>query len=261
MKKLLALFLTGILLVGCGGDGSQEVSESGEIENIIIGLDDSFAPMGFREDGELVGFDVDLAKAVFDEAGVSYEFQPIDWDTKELELNSGKIDCIWNGLTITDERKENMLFTEPYLLNNQIIFTLKDSDIYTKDDLSGKIVGAQAGSSSIDAIKRDTDTYNSIKEVNEYDTNVNAFLDLDIGRIDAVVCDEVVGRYYAENSNLANEVRVLDDNFGGEEYGIATRLDDTALNTLISDNLKKVNENGTGAAISEKWFGEDILLK
>lgn len=287
MKKILSIFLIGIFFAGCSGntggestennstDTNTEVTEdvstdedatvaatdTGEIKEVIIGLDDSFAPMGFREDGELVGFDIDLATAVFEEAGVKYTFQPINWNTKELELSSGKIDCIWNGLTITPEREENMLFTKPYLLNNQLVFVKANSEISTKADLAGKIIGAQAGSSSVDALKKDEETFASLAELSEYDTNVNAFLDLDIGRVDAVICDEVVGRYYAENLELSSEIIVLDENFGEEEYGIATRLDDTVLNELISKNLAAVIENGKGTEISTKWFGEDILEK
>lgn len=282
MKKIISLFLIATLFVGCGngntsGSGSNNKSITGDTSNaskntdvensteeiiqVVIGLDDGFAPMGFVEDGKLVGFDVELAKAVFEEAGVEYTFQPIDWDSKELELSSGKIDCIWNGLTITPKRKETMLFTNAYLLNNQIIFTKADSGITTKADLAGKIMGVQAGSSSIDALKKDETTFNSLAELAEYDNNVNVFLDLDIGRIDAAVCDEVVGRYYTENLELSGEIIILDENFGGEEYGIATRLNDIALNTLITENLEKVNQSGKGAEISTKWFGEDILVK
>ncbi|MFV0504632.1 MAG: amino acid ABC transporter substrate-binding protein [Lachnospirales bacterium] len=261
MKKLLAvIIMASLFVVGCGNTGEKEVEKTGTEGNleIVIGLDDSFAPMGFVENGELVGFDIDLAKAVFEEAGVDYKFQPIDWNSKELELKTGNIDCIWNGLSITDKRKQEMLFTEPYLNNRQIIFVLEDSAINAKTDLVGKVVGVQAGSTSLNAVEKDS-VFQEIGEISEYDTNVNAILDLDIGRVEAVVCDEIVGRYYIENLELTNNIRVLDEDFGGEEYGIATRMDDTETNKLISDNLKAVIEKGEGSEISKKWFGEDIL--
>ena len=136
MKKIPLLFLLAMLsvvLVACGSDESTGTgntdSESTEKETIIIGIDDKFAPMGFRdENNDIVGFDIDYARAAAEEMGVEVKFQPIDWKTKETELNSGRIDLIWNGYTITDERKEKVLFTKPYLANSQVIMTLADSD-------------------------------------------------------------------------------------------------------------------------------------
>lgn len=162
---------------------------------IVVGLDDSYPPMGFRDDkNEIAGFDIDLATEVAERMGVEIEFQPIDWDSKELELNSGKIDCIWNGMTITDERIENMFFAKPYIANQQIIIVPASSGITEKAQLEGKIVGLQKGSSSLEALTGDP-VGEKVKEIVEYPDNVSAYMDLQAGRIDVFVVDSVVGRY------------------------------------------------------------------
>ena len=161
----------------------------------IVGLDDSYPPMGFRDDkNEIVGFDIDLAREVAKRMGVEIEFQPIDWDSKELELNAGKIDCIWNGMTITDDRVANMFFTKPYIANQQIIIVPASSGITEKAQLEGKIVGLQKGSSSLEALTSDP-VGEKVKEIVEYPDNVSAYMDLQAGRIDVFVVDSVVGRY------------------------------------------------------------------
>ena len=161
----------------------------------IVGLDDSYPPMGFRDDkNEIVGFDIDLAREVAKRMGVAVEFQPIDWDSKELELNAGKIDCIWNGMTITDERVQSMFFTKPYIANQQIIIVPASSGITGKAQLEGKIVGLQKGSSSLEALTADP-VGEKVKEIIEYPDNVSAYMDLQAGRIDVFVVDSVVGRY------------------------------------------------------------------
>lgn len=280
MKKILSLMLATALLtgiVGCGGGaaatggdasegttaeaaGNETAGTTGETfdgDKIVIGLDDSFPPMGFRdEQNELVGFDIDLAKAAGEKMGVEVEFQPIDWDTKELELDSGSIDLIWNGFTMTDERIESMEFTNPYLKNTQIILVQQDSPIQSKADLAGKTVGLQDGSSALDAVEAD-EMAASLGELVKYDTNVLAFQDLAIGRVDAVVADEIVVKYYLANNE--NNFRIIEDgNFGDELYGIAAKKGNTALISSLQEALDELSAEGKAAEISEKWFGEDI---
>ena len=159
MKK--NLLTTGImivtllaLLVGCSNanEDSKDANSATDKEKLIVGIDDAFAPMGFRdENNEIVGFDIDLAKATGEKMGKEVVFQPIDWSSKESELSSGRIHLIWNGYTITEERAKKVLLTKPYLANNQVIVTLKDSDIEKLDDLKGKEIGIQAQSSAVDA--------------------------------------------------------------------------------------------------------------
>jgi ABC-type amino acid transport substrate-binding protein len=162
---------------------------------IILGLDDSYPPMGFRDDkNQIVGFDIDLATEVASRMGLSLELQPIDWAAKELELNAGKIDCIWNGMTITDERLENMFFAKAYIANEQIIYSASNSGITKISDLEGKKVGLQAGSSSVDALEKNP-IKDKIGEIVEYPDMITGYTDLKAGRIDAFIIDSVVGRY------------------------------------------------------------------
>ena len=174
-------------------DSLQKVLDKG---TFVLGLDDSFPPMGYRDDdNNIVGFDIDLATEVCKRLGVELVVTPIDWDSKEMELNSGAIDCIWNGMSITDERLESMFIPKAYIANTQIIIVEADSGISTKADLAGKTIGLQKGSASLDAFNADTETAASVKEVVEYADNIECYLDLQAGRIDAFVVDAVLGRY------------------------------------------------------------------
>ena len=229
-------------------------------EPIVIGIDDNFPPMGFRDEkNEIVGFDIDLAKEAAKRLGVEVTFKPIDWSAKEAELNSKRIDALWNGLTITEERKKNILFTSPYLKNHQIIVVTEKSSIQTKVDLKDKVVGVQDGSSAIGAVEADAETAKSLKELKKFGDNVTALMDLSAGRLDALVVDEVVGRYYT--AKKPEEYRVLDENFGTEDYGVGTRKDDTALGEKLQKALDEMKADGAAAQISTKWFGKDIVVK
>ncbi|HCT63929.1 MAG TPA: amino acid ABC transporter substrate-binding protein [Lachnospiraceae bacterium] len=242
-------------------EGEAEAKTEGDIgyDKVVIGLDDTFAPMGFRdENNELVGFDVELAKAVGEIIGVEVEFQPIEWAMKETELTNKNIDLIWNGYTITDARKEKVLFTQPYLKNRQIVLVPGDSDIETLADLKGKTVATQAQSSSEEAITANPEIKNTFGEYVTFGTYEECLLDMEAGRADAVVADEVLIRYYI-SQHEGTEYKVLDENFGEEEYGIGARKEDTALVEAINGALTEIKNNGTGKEISEKWFAEDIL--
>jgi ABC-type amino acid transport substrate-binding protein len=175
------------------GDGSLEaIKAKGEL---ILGLDDSFPPMGFRdENNNIVGFDIDLATEVASRMGVKLTLQPINWDSKELELSAGRIDCIWNGMTITDERVANMFFAKAYIANRQIVIVPENSNIKTIANLEGKKVGLQKGSSSLEALNKNP-VASLVGSLTELDDNVTVFLELKAGRIDAFVVDEVAGRY------------------------------------------------------------------
>jgi len=171
MATIGLLLASALLLVtGC----ASKPSSTGEGKKLVIGIDDKFAPMGFRDEkNEIVGFDIDYAKAAAEKMGTTAQFQPIDWKTKESELSSGRIDLIWNGYTITDERKGKVLFTKPYLKNAQVIVTLAKSNLTKLDDLAGKTVGLQSLSSAADALN-DSPIKSKIKTVTEYADNVLA---------------------------------------------------------------------------------------
>lgn len=176
-----------------GDDSLDKIINKG---TMILGLDENFPPMGYRNDtGEIVGFDIDLATEAAKRLGVELKIQPIDWNAKEMELNNGNIDMIWNGMSVNEERIETMNLSKPYIANRQIIIVNSESGITCKADLAGKKVAVQAGSSAISAMQADSETYTSIGGVVEFDNNNAAYLDLKAGRVDAFVVDEVLGRY------------------------------------------------------------------
>ncbi|HYK75299.1 MAG TPA: amino acid ABC transporter substrate-binding protein [Pseudoneobacillus sp.] len=260
MKKLISFSLLfailTFLVTGCSSSPSSSDSNSNKL---VIGIDDKFAPMGFRdENNEIVGFDIDLAKAAGKEMGREVVFQPIDWSSKESELTSGRIDLIWNGYTITDERKEKVLFTKPYLKNAQVVMTQAKSDMTKMDDLAGKVVGVQSLSSASDALNAN-EIKSKIKTVTEFKDNVLALSDLKIGRIDAVVIDQIVADYYMTKEN--DTYKILDESLAPEEYGIGVKKGNEKLLEELQKALDELNNNGTSAKISEKWFGEDRVLK
>lgn len=264
MKKVIAVSLLGGMvfgLVSCGNKTSE--INSMEKDKLIVGLDDTFVPMGFKdENGELTGFDVELAKAVGEKLNKEIVFQPIDWSMKETELNNGNIDFIWNGYSITDKRKEAVQFSKEYLNNRQVIITLANSKIVTKDDLKGAAVGAQNQSSAVDAIEADADresTFDGGKTVT-FETNNEAFMDLEAGRLDAIVADEILAKYYIKQRG-AEKYKILDQDFGKESYGVGMRKTDTELIEAFDKAFKEVKEDGTAKKISVKWFGEDIIVK
>ena len=265
MKKLTSLLMlsltAGVLLSGCGNKDSAPAAQSAAAPamptKIVIGLDDNFPPMGFRnEKNELVGFDISMAQEATRRMGIEAEFKPIDWSAKEAELNGKRVDMLWNGLTITEERKKNIAFTSPYMENHQIIVVPKSSTIKTKAELADKVVGIQDGSSAIDAVQRDPIAA-SLKELKKFGDNVTALMDLSTGRLDAVVLDEVVGRYYT--AKRPDDYAVLEDNFGTEEYGVGLRKDDSALLAGLQKALDEMKADGSAARISTEWFGKDII--
>src|SRR5512133_932771 len=264
MKKrvlcLMAGLMAAMVLTGCGKKEEPAAVAPAPAKAIVIGLDDNFPPMGFRDEkNELVGFDIDLAKEAGKRLGVAVSFKPIDWSAKESELNGNRIDVLWNGLTITEERKANILFTKPYLENRQIIVVTEKSPIATKAQLAGAVVGVQDGSSAVEAIQKDAATAKSIKELKKFGDNVTALMDLSAGRLDALVVDEIVGRYYT--GKKPGEYRVLEENFGTEDYGVGTRKSDTELSAKLNKALDDMKADGTAAKISTQWFGKDIVKK
>ena len=283
MSRLLALLLVSLMaasLVACGNGNengetkaaaTETKSESLETETgdagteleytkLIIGVDDTFAPMGFRdENNELVGFDIDLANAVGEYLGIEIEFQTIDWPMKEMELNQGNIDLIWNGYTITDARKEKVDFTNPYLNNNQVVAVMADSGITTLADLEGKVVAAQTDSSALEAIDSMPEIRDSFADLVTQDTNDMCILELEGGRSDAVVADSVLLNYVISHKGDPSQFKILEEDFGTEEFAVGVRKEDTALLNTLNEALDALKADGTTAEISIKWFGEDIV--
>ena len=241
MKKwILAatiMTMTAMLATGCGSDSAK--SEQKLPDKVIIGLDDNFPPMGFRdESGNLVGSDIDLAKEAAKRLGIEVEFKPIDWDSKEAALKSKQVDMLWNG---------------------QIIVVRSDSPVTDRAGLAGKTLATQDGSSSIDCLNKAADFKASLGNVKLYGDNVAALMDLELGRVDAVLVDSSVGRYYMQKKQ--GVFKVIDKNMGEEEFGVGMRQEDTLLRDKLNSVLKQMSEDGTTAKISQKWFGEDISMK
>lgn len=251
--------LTVVALASCGNN--RVLNTWDEIVNrgyVVVGLDDTFAPMGFRNSsGTLVGFDVDLAKLVFAGLEIEVRFQPIEWSAKVLELDAGNIDMIWNGLTITEPRRLEMLFSDPYIANRQIILTRSNSTIRTIADLSGKKLGTQLSSASETIVKANP-IFNALQQYVAFDTFDLAIAELRAGTLDAVVLDEILGRYII--SQTPNTFRVATEDFGDETYGIGFRLTNTTIRDIVNDTLFDLIESGAATSISQTWFAENVFL-
>lgn len=258
VKKGLIIATIGTLAISLVGCGSKEKTNTMDKDTLVLGFDDTFVPMGFKgDDGKYTGFDIELAEEISKKIGKKIEYQPIDWTMKESELKNGNIDFIWNGFSITEERKKELDFTKAYLKNKQIIITLKGSDIKTKEDLNGKVVAAQDQSSAVDAIG---DYKDNFKELVTFSTNDEALRDLEAGRCDAVVADEVLSKYYI-NLKGADNYKVLEDNFGEEEYAVGVRKGDQELIDAWNKAYDELVKDGTASELSKKWFGDDIIEK
>ncbi|WP_059170745.1 ABC transporter substrate-binding protein [Bacillus sp. FJAT-27445] len=233
------------------GNTLDEIMKKGEI---TIAVDDTFPPMNYRNDkNELVGFDVDLAKAVSDELGVKANFIPTAWDGILPGLDAKRYDIIMSSMGITEERKQKVDFVE-YLRLGQILAVQSGNplNIQTKEDLSGKIVGVQMGSTSESAARE----IEGVKELKAYNGYTDVFNDLALGRVEGVIVAEAVGRYY---ETLKPEVfDVAGDPFLKMPVGIAVRKQDDSLEKALNDAVEKLKENGTFTEISDKWFGEDV---
>lgn len=223
---------------------------------LIVGFDQDFPPMGFVGDnGEYTGFDLDLAKEVANRLGLEYKAQPIAWDSKDMELESGNIDCIWNGFTITG-REDDYTWTTPYMANKQVFVVANDSDIKSQADLAGKVVEVQADSSAEAALKENQDlanTFGQLLTTPDYNT---AFMDLEQGAVDAVAMDVIVAGYQIKQRNA--DFKILDDSLSEEEYGIGFKKGNTELRDKVQGALEEMAADGTLAKISDEWFGEDV---
>lgn len=267
MKKFSFLILSLIgffFLTGCTNErtATESWSRINEEKKIIVGLDDSFVPMGFRDkDGKLTGFDIELAKAVFDEYGITVEFQPIDWSMKEFELNNGTIDLIWNGYSKTPEREEKVLFTKPYMKNDQVLITPKTSGITSFEQMQDKILGAQNGSSGYDMFVRHPEIlkdYVKNQEAVLYASFNEALIDLKSGRTDGVLIDKVYAEYFLNIRDELDNFNVIKGDFDGEDFAVGARKNDEILVGKVNDGIAELVENGKFKKISEKWFGEDV---
>ncbi len=261
----VALAATMLFAVGCGSSSSNsDSSKAGSDDSLkkvmdagklVLGLDATFKPMGYTDENDkIVGFDIDLAQEVCKRMDIKLETYNVNWDTKEQDLNAGTIDCIWNGLSVSDERKKQMLMSEPYMNNTMVFMTAVGSDIKSKDDLKGKKVAVQNGSTAQELLK-ESDVAKDIT-ITELATNVEAIQQLDLNMVDAVFLDSVVANY--EKTSSGKDYGVLEDAAYAEEYAIGFKLGSNELCKKIEDTLKEMKKDGKVEEISKKWFGEDV---
>lgn len=260
-----------VLMTGCSGkqgttqsgnaEATQEVNSqaskaSGSEETFTVGFDQDFPPMGFVGDnGEYTGFDLDLAREVADRLGKKFVAQPIAWDSKDMELESGNIDCIWNGFTMTG-REDGYTWTRPYMENKQVFLVGKDSGIQTISDLKDKIVEVQADSSAEKAIKEDEALLNSFKTLLTTPDYNTAFMDLEMGAVDAVAMDVIVAAYQMEQRK--SDFVILEESLSAEEYGIGFKKGNETLRDQVQEQLEAMAADGTLKKVSEQWFGKDV---
>ena len=276
-KKFIGILMSLAVvasLTACGNSSSEEKTEAqtstdetaddpeavAEKTTFTVGFDASFPPYGYKDDdGEYVGFDLDLAQEVCDRLGYELVKQPIDWDAKDMELSSGTIDCIWNGFTING-REDKYCWSEPYIDNSQVFVVSADSDIKTKADLAGKTVVVQADSSALKTLESEenvdlTNSFAELVQVSDYNT---AFMNMEAGAADVVAMDVGVAKYQLEERN--GEFVILEEELASEVYGVGFELSNTALRDQVQGTLNEMIEDGTFVQIAEKWGLQDSVI-
>ena len=266
---LLACFATlacaVALLAGCnsstpsaGSAGSADTGSAAEDTSasatgtLIVGFDQSYPPYGFvGDDGEFTGFDLDLAAAVADKLGWDVQYEAIDWDAKDTLLNSGAINCIWNGFTM-EGREDDYTFSEPYMLNEQVVVVRADSGITSLEDLAGMTVITQVDSAALDVLEGDqadlAATFASLEQIGEYNT---AFMQLESGAVDAVACDLSIAAYQlAANPDAYLQ---LDEALSSEHYAVGFKQGDTETADAVTEALRELNADGTVQELCDKY--------
>lgn len=286
MKKILTLLtsfglIAALTLSACGAGAttaaettaaaaSEAASEAVADESwikvekagkLIMGLDDSFPPMGFRDEkNEIVGYDIDLAKEVAKRLNIELELLPIDWKMKENELQAGNVDVLWNGYSITPVRAKDNSLSAPYLANDQVVVVLSKSGIKDLAGMAGKKLALQEESSAEQALDAATDFKASLAEVIPFKDNVTAFLDVQAGGSDALLVDKVVADYYVAQQANPADYTILSESLLPEEYAIGFRKADLALKDKVEETLRAMKEDGKLSEITTKWFGSDISI-
>ena len=296
MKKTVAMLLCGAmtmaLLVGCGSssaettqtaaeqteetteateetteetteattEAAEEANPEADRTTFVVGFDAEYPPYGYMDDnGEYTGFDLELAQAVCDMEGWELTKTPIDWDSKDMELNSGSIDCIWNGFTING-REDDYTWSDPYCDNSQVIVVAEDSGINTLADLAGKNVGVQTASAALSVLSDEeqqkalADTFGSLQQFSDYNS---AFSELLAGSLDAIAIDIGVANY--QISSRGEGYVILSETLNSEQYGVGFKLGNESLRDIVNADLKKLAEDGTVAELAEKYDISDLI--
>mgnify|MGYP000828288478 FL=1 len=263
-------------MAGCGSSKDADTSakketkteDSKDKENsdkqFIVGFDAEYPPYGYKDDnGEYVGFDLDLAQEVCARNGWELVKQPIDWDSKDMELNSGSIDCIWNGFTMTG-REDDYTWSKPYVDNSIVVVVKEGSEIEKKEDLAGKVVAVQADSSGLAALTDEEDneenlklaaSFSDLQQVADYNT---AFMNLEAGAVDAIVVDIGVADYQLESRT---GFAMLDDKIRTEQYAVGFAKSNTELRDKVQKTLNDMRDDGTFQKIAEKWDLTDSIIQ
>lgn len=238
-------------------DASSAETATGEGRTFTVGFDAEYPPYGYKdESGEYTGFDLELAQEVCDRNGWTLVKQPIDWDSKDMELNTGAIDCIWNGFTMTG-REDDYTFSVPYVDNSIVFVVMNDSDIKSKEDLAGKVVVTQADSSALTALTSEEDndenlalaaSFADLQQVADYNT---AFMNLESGAVDAIAVDIGVAQY--QLASRGDTFRKLDDPLSTEQYGIGFKKGNEELRDQVQDTLFEMYKDGTFDEIAAKY--------
>lgn len=269
IKKKFFLFCTcslSILFMACTQKASEPKQDNWEKyqqqNSITVGFDNTFVPMGYEEkNGQYAGFDIDLAKLVSDKLGIQVHFQPIDWDMKETELQNGTIDAIWNGYSATDERREKVAFTMPYMQNTQVIVSKKSSNIRTVEDMKDKVLGAQTGSSGyldFEAQPELLKNYVKNHDADQYQSFNEALIDLKNDRIDVLLIDRVYANYYLTSEGIIDDYEIFPAGFESESFAVGVRKSDQTLQEQLNQAFVALYQEGKFQEISQKWFGENI---
>ncbi|WP_454947250.1 amino acid ABC transporter substrate-binding protein [Gemella sanguinis] len=266
-KLIITLLSFLLILTGCasGGKDKPQKDNWNDFENqktIVIGFDNTFVPMGFQDkSGKNIGFDIDLANEVFKKYNIKVQWQAINWDLKETELKNGNIDLIWNGYSKTSEREKIVLFSDEYMINEQVIVTKKSKNIVNKDQLKDKVLGAQNGSSGYDSFNNNPEILKSIVKNNDatqYESFNEALIDLENDRIDALLIDRVYANYYLKQQNKLQDYNIINAGFEGDSFAVGARKADTTLVKKVNEAFKELYKEGKFQEISNKWFGEDV---
>jgi polar amino acid transport system substrate-binding protein len=294
MRKFITAFavlsMAGVILTGCGSKGNEvpestessvatsedvteettkvaEGTDADEEKNtdgktFTLGFDANFPPYGYvDEEGNYVGFDLDLAAEVCNRLGWELVLQPIDWDSKDMELESGAIDCIWSGFTMSDDRLDKYAWSKPYVDNSQVFVVAKDSDIKTPADLAGKVVAVQADSSALEALESDDHadlkaSFAELMQVPEYNTG---FMNLESGAVDAIAMDIGVANYQISTRN--DNFVILEEPLVSEQYGIGFKLGNEEMRDQVQSTLDEMAADGTIMTIADEWtLAESVIL-
>lgn len=259
-KKTVAVMMAALMAMGMMS--AVSVQAGVEDKTLIVGFDAEYPPYGYMdENGEYTGFDLELAQAVCDLEGWELEKKPISWDSKDMELDSGSIDCIWNGFTMNG-REEDYTFSVPYVDNSQVIVVAEDSGIEKLEDLAGKTVGVQAASAALDVLQSEeeggqkalSDTFAALNEFADYNT---AFTELQAGALDALAIDVGVAKYQI-NSRGEGFV-MLEESLNTEQYAIGFKKGNDELCDIVNADLQKLTDDGTVQKLAEKYEIADMV--